>query len=178
MRKTHSDMQTAIYCCIECLKTLALVSSPIIPAAAQKLWELIGYKTKISDQNWSQIMDETIKSGTQLPDPAPLFKKVEDETIAKEEAALKENLPKKEESPFKDEITFDTFMQLDFRCGQILSAEPIPKSKKLLKLIVDIGFEKRQIVSGIAQFFEDPQTLVGKKVIVVANLKPAKTHGS
>lgn len=176
---THQEMRTAVGCCIECLKALSLVSSPIIPTSAQKLWELIGFDTELEKQNWSQIMDESVKAGTQLPDPEPLFKKVEDETIEKEEALLKENLkqPEATHEPLKEEITFDNFQKLDLRVGEILSAEPIPKSKRLLKLSVDLGFEKRQIVSGISQFYEDPQVLVGKKVIVVANLKSAKIMG-
>ncbi len=172
-------METVVGSCIECLKALALVSSPIIPATAQKLWELIGFSTKLEEQNWSEIMEESIKSKTPLEEPKPLFKKVEDETISKEEAFLQENLPKPVTSyePLKEEITFDNFLKLDLRVGQILSVEPVPKSKKLLKLTVDIGFEKRTIVSGISQFYEDPQVLVGKKVTVVANLKPAKLMG-
>ncbi len=176
---THEQMQTVIGCCIECLKILALVSSPIIPASAQKLWELIGFDTQLEKQSWSQIMEEPIKAGAKLPQPEPLFKKVEDEVILKEEALLKESLkaPESAYDPLKDQITFDDFQKLDLRVGQILSAESVPKSKRLLKLTVDLGFEKRTIVSGIASYYEDPEVLIGKKVIVVANLKPAKLMG-
>ena len=176
---TTPAMQTAIGCCIECLKALALVSSPIIPATSQKLWELIGYSTELSTLNWSDIMDEPMKTGTPLPDPAPLFKKVEDEVVEKEENLLKENLPKPDTNyePLKEEITFEDFAKIDLRVGEILTVESVPKSKKLLKLSVDLGFETRTIVSGISPYFEDPQTLMGKKVIIVANLKSAKLMG-
>lgn len=176
---TREEMETCIGLCLYCLRVLCLVSSPIIPNSSQKLWELLGMETLLENQNWKTIMDQNPKEGTLLPTPEPLFKKVEDEIIEKEEALLKESLPKEELSfdPLKEQITFDNFVKLDLRVGQILSVEPIPKSKKLLKLMVDIGLETRQIVSGIAQFFEDPQSLVGKKVVVVANLKPAKLMG-
>ena len=175
----HQAMQNTVGCCVECLKALALVSSPIIPASAQKLWQLIGYETQLAAQNWRSIMDEKIPAKTKFPEPEPLFKKVEDELIQKEEEELKKVLSKVEVNvePPKEEITFDTFQKLDLRVGQILAVEPLPKSKKLLKLTVDLGFDKRTIVSGISQFYEDPQVLVGKKVVVVANLKPAKLMG-
>jgi len=171
--------QTTVAACIECLKALALVASPIIPATAQKLWQLLGFETELANQNWSSIMSEYIESGTTLPTPEPLFKKVEDETIAKEEALLQEKLPKPETNylPLKDEIDIDTFAQTDLRVGEIISVEKVPKSKKLLKFLVDLGFEKRTIVSGISPYYPEPEVLIGKKVLVVANLKPAKLMG-
>jgi methionyl-tRNA synthetase len=104
---------------------------------------------------------------------------VEDALIQKEEAELRKVLTdvELEVSPLKEEVTFDTFQKLDLRTAQILSVEPVPKSKKLLKIEVDLGFEKRTILSGISPFYEDPQVLVGKKVVVVANLKPVKMMG-
>lgn len=178
--KTHKAMENTIGCCLECLKALALVSSPIIPHSAQKVWELLGFSTRLEQQNWNTVMEQSMKPGTPLPTPEPLFKKVEDEMIAKEEALLKQNLPKptdKTYAPLKESIEFETFHKVDLRVGQILAVEKVEKSKKLLKLLVDLGFEKRTIVSGISLYFEDPQVLVGKKVAIVANLKPAKLMG-
>ncbi|MDN3505678.1 MAG: methionine--tRNA ligase [Simkaniaceae bacterium] len=176
---TRQEMLDTIGMCIECLKALALVSSPIIPVAAQKLWQLIGFDTELAKQNWSHIMDEKITPETPFNEPEPLFKKVEDALIKKEEEELNRVLEDVEVAvePPKEEIGFDTFLKMDLRVAQILDVEPVPKSKKLLKLTVDVGFAKRTIVSGIAQYYEDPQELVGKKVVVVANLKPAKLMG-
>ena len=81
-----------------------------------------------------------------------------------------------EEPEHEAEIAIDAFGAVELRVAKILSAEPVPKAKKLLKLQVDLGYEKRQIVSGIAKFYT-PDDLVGKKVIIVANLKPAKLCG-
>lgn len=124
-------------------------------------------------------MEEDIPFESKFPDPEPLFKKVEDAIIQKEQQELNKILEtvQVDIEPPKEEITFETFQKIDLRVGQILEVEAVPKSKKLLKLTVDLGFAKRTILSGISQFFEDPQELVGKKVVVVANLKPAKMMG-
>lgn len=165
-------LETVLNCLFECLKVLALTSFPIIPRAAQKLWELIGYKDELVKQNWREIMTHVNTPGTNLPTPEPLFKKVEDSLIEQEIATLQASI-----QPKTPEITYEEFSKMQLRVGQILSAEPIPKSKKLLKLSVDIGTEKRTIVSGISPEFPDPTVLVGKKVLIVANLKPAKLMG-
>ena len=73
-------------------------------------------------------------------------------------------------------VTFEEFQKLDIRTGKVLSAEPVPKSNKLLKLMVDIGSEKRQIVAGMQQFYQ-PEEMVGKDVVVVTNLAPVKIFG-
>lgn len=177
--ETKQEMLNTLACCIECLKALALVSSPIIPATAQKLWQLIGYETTLAHLNWRKIMDEKIPTDKEFPQPETLFKKVEDALIQKEEEELHKALEKVQVDvePPKEEITIDEFQKVDLRVGTILAVEPVPKSKKLLKLTIDLGFAKRTILSGISQFYEDPQVLVNKKVVVVANLKPAKLMG-
>jgi methionyl-tRNA synthetase len=88
-----------------------------------------------------------------------------------------ENLPAVTSyKPLKAQVSYEDFDKLDFRVGKILKAEPVPNSKKLLKLEIDLGFEKRQVVSGIAHQI-DISILVGKKVVLLANLKPAKLMG-
>ena len=79
-------------------------------------------------------------------------------------------------TPLRPAITYEQFLTVDLRAAQVLACEPVPKSKKLLKLQLDLGFEKRQVVSGIAQFYT-PDEMVGKRVVVVANLAPAKLMG-
>ena len=122
-------------------------------------------------------------TGQKLSEPEILLRKVEDEEIEeqvtklgkKEDAqkamAAEANLP-----AVKAPIQFDQIDKLDLRIAQIIEAAKIPKSKKLLKLLVDLGFEKRTVVSGIALSY-DPEQLVGKKVILVANLAPATIMG-
>ena len=97
-----------------------------------------------------------------------MLKKIEEELSAgKEETVEHEEVP---------EIEYDTFMSVELRCGKVLECEKIKKAKKLLKLQIDLGYEKRQVVSGIAEFYK-PEDLIGKKVAVVANLKPVKLCG-
>jgi methionyl-tRNA synthetase len=175
---TRPDMETTVYCCIQCLSALSLVSFPLIPAAAESLFALVGGKTPLSEARWDAHLKTPIAPKTVLPTPMPLFKKIEDAVIEKELSLLEESKkPDHNFAPLKEQIGFEDFMKLDLRVGVIKSVEPVPKSKKLLKLIVDIGFEERTIVSGIAAYFDDIDALIGKKVTVVANLKPAKLMG-
>lgn len=178
---TRHIMETTISCCLECLKNLALISYPIIPETANKVWQLLGYETPLEELSWDKILSTPLTVGKQLPEPKVLFKKIEDEQIDLEIEHLKASATaakKKtaQNKPIKEQITIDDFRGLDLRVGEILAAEKIPKSDKLLQLSVDIGVEKRTIVAGISQFY-DPQQIVGKKVVVVANLKPAKLRG-
>lgn len=172
-------MNNTIYCCIQCLKNLALISYPVIPDAANKIWSFLGNSTGLEKALWEEVRKESVDPGQKLQKPSILFKKVEDEQIFEEV----EKLGKAQESsathnfePLKDPIQFDHFMQLDLRIAEILYATRIEKSKKLLKLEVDLGFEKRFIVSGVAHAFS-PEDLIGKKVIVLANLEPRKIMG-
>jgi methionyl-tRNA synthetase len=114
-----------------------------------------------------------------------LFTKVADEQIAAQRAKLEDSgRPAAEPedpaeapyAPIAPEMVFDDFAKMDLRVGEIVLAEPVPKADKLLRLVVNLGFEERQILSGIATFF-DPQAIVGKRVVVVANLAPRKMRG-
>jgi methionyl-tRNA synthetase len=178
----RASMETTIALCLECVKRLALSAYPLMPECAAKIWELLGFKTPINQETWKEGMERALVAKTALPKPYILFQKVEDEVIAMETAKLNElhvkieDTPKLPLMPLKPSITIDDFAKLDLRVGLILKAEKVPKSKKLLQLEVDIGLEKRQILSGISLHFT-PEQLMGKKVIVVANLQPAKLMG-
>lgn len=176
-------MQSTISCCLECLKTLALVAYPIIPSTAIEVWTMLGQKESLESLGWEKVAQLTIADGASLPPPAILFKKIEDEQIKMEIAKLHEKVheaaPKNDTAkhePLKELVDIEAVKKLDLRVGIILKAEPVPKSKKLLKLEVDLGFEKRTIVAGIALSYK-PEQLIGKKVVVVANLKPATLMG-
>jgi methionyl-tRNA synthetase len=169
------EMNTTLNLCLECLKRLALLSLPLIPETAKRVFHLIGCSVP---SKWNHLPE--IKEGETLPPPFVLFQKVEDVVITEELEKLKSGL-KKEESlvkyePLKPSIEFDDFSKLDLRVAKVVEAEKVTKSKKLLKLIVDLGFETRTIVSGISQHITAEEVL-GRKVIVVANLKPAKLMG-
>ena len=115
----------------------------------------------------------------------PLFSRIETADIEKMIAASKEDLKEANKSkneaktdkssefePLADEITIDDFAKVDLRVGQIIEASEIPEARKLLKLTVDLGFQKRQVFAGIKAAYKDPSALIGRKVILVANLKP------
>ncbi len=183
--ETHAAMQTTIACCFECLKLLALVSSPIIPESANKIWQMLGNEGVLSLGEWDSLKQQKLTTGQRLMEAKILFQKVEDEQIQKEIDTLKTlsqkaqaSAPKeKAEVPaIKSEVEIADFHKLDLRVASIIAAEPVPKSKKLLKLTVDLGTEQRTIVSGIHESYR-PEQLIGKKVVVVANLKPALLMG-
>lgn len=156
---------------------LAVVSEPILPFTAQKLKDLL----QLPNTSWAALegQGELLTAGHKIGTPELLFEKIEDAAI---EAQLdKLHNVNTMETPttlpeIKEEINFDTFSALDLRVGTILAAQKVPKTDKLLQFEVDLGFEKRTILSGIAEYF-DPNTLVDTKVTVVANLAPRKIRG-
>lgn len=173
------ELNTVIATSVECIKNLALIASPIIPATAQKIWEMIGFSSQLANQNWDAVHSNTVPAGQTFLEPVILFRKIEDAEIEEEIKRLK---PKEDVmtattyAPLKEQIGYEHFEKLDLRVVQVLEAEKVAKSKKLLKLLVDLGFEKRTIVSGIALTYP-PEQLVGKKLILVANLAPATIMG-
>jgi len=179
----RSELETCISLCLECIKNLALIASPIIPDSAQKIWEMIGFDSILEKGSWKKIHETSLPLGQRLADPTPLFRKVEDIEIEEQVAKLQAMSAKKEQpvetisyEALKETISFEQFDKIDLRVVQVLEAVKVPKSKKLLKLTVDLGFEKRTIVSGIALKYE-PEQLIGKKVLLLANLAPATLMG-
>lgn len=179
---TKGAMETTIACCLECLKVLALISFPIIPEAANRIWSFLGYSTELKEASWNDVLQQALPVGLVLQEPTILFRRVEDEQIALEleklnELAKKHCVTKKSEfHPLKSLVDIEDVRKIDLRVAEILSAVAVPKSKKLLQLQVDLGLEKRTIVAGISQHYK-PEELVGRKVVIVANLKPATLMG-
>jgi methionyl-tRNA synthetase len=124
---------------------------------------------------WFDSGKDNLKEGHKLNKPEILFTKIEDEVIAKQ----KENLSAEDSSvskPVEEVITYDDFMKTHLKVAEVIEAERVSKSEKLLKLKVKLGNEERQIIAGIAKDYS-PEDIKGKKVVVVANLKPAKLMG-
>jgi methionyl-tRNA synthetase len=180
----REELETVLSLCLECIKTLALVASPIIPASAQKIWKMLGCAGEIAKGSWEAIINEPLAAGHLLNQPEILFRKIEDAEIEEQILALGKKMKNPQDNPMttisyeplKASISYEQFQPLDLRVVQILEAVKVPKSKKLLKLQVDLGFEKRTVVSGIALSYE-PDQLIGKKVILIANLAPATIMG-
>jgi methionyl-tRNA synthetase len=165
---------TTLSLCLETIKTLSVILEPIIPFTTAKIRNLINWG-KSKDQNqWDDCGKNNIPAGHRLNKPEILFEKIEDELIDKEIEKLKGTGDTAKPDKKTDElITFDQFSKIDLRVAEVIEAERIPKTDKLMKLQIKIGEETRQIVAGIAEHY-DVEQITGKKIIVVANLEPTK----
>ena len=163
-----------LYNLMEVLRIVSALVEPFLPSTAHKIVE----QTNAKDISFDSILSfgGTV-AGTKVSKGDIIFPRIDVEKKLEELASLQEKVvPKKEYKPLKEEITIEDFAKLDLRVGKILTCEPIKGAKKLLKLKVDLGNEIRQVVSGISEHYE-PKDLIGKKVVLVANLKPVKLKG-
>jgi methionyl-tRNA synthetase len=182
-RFRREELENVLSLSLECIKNLALVASPIIPASAQMIWSMLGCQGELAKDSWEKISQTPLPEGQSLGEPVILFRKIENEEIEEQIALLGKKMVKTPEpissipyDPLKPFISYEQFQPLDLRVAQILEASPVPKSKKLLKLQLDLGFEKRTVVSGIALSYK-PEDLIGRKVVFLANLTPATIMG-
>lgn len=169
-------LATVLYNLLECIRIAAVLLFPFMPDTSKNILKQIG-----TDKDSFDSIKEfgALVSGTPTGEPAVLFARIDEEKLIKEieaETAPKEEKPQIQKPVGLAEITIDDFMKTELRTAEVIACEPVPKAKKLLKLQLDLGYEKRQVVSGIAEFYT-PEQLIGKKVIVVANLKPAILRG-
>jgi methionyl-tRNA synthetase len=173
-----SKCATSLNICLQTVKTLAILQSPILPFSAQKTWQMLNLGGQVEDQSWDDAGHPSVKPGHRLGKPEILFPKIEDADIERENAKLRKATPLtiEKEKEVTEEISFEEFRRLDIRTAKVLAAERVENTDKLLKLQIDIGGEQRQIVAGIAQQYDADQ-LAGKTIVVVANLAPAKIRG-
>jgi methionyl-tRNA synthetase len=170
-------VRTILNVSLQITANLTLLLDPFLPFSMEKLRGFLNY----GDTSWDLLgRHDLLPSGHEIQKASLLFEKVEDDQIQAQLDKLmrsKETLSEEPDLPEpKEEITFDDFTRMDLRCGTILEAEKVAKTKKLVRLEVDLGYEKRTIVSGIAEYY-DPETLPGRKVSVLANLAPRKLKG-
>ncbi|KKI91613.1 hypothetical protein WQ54_13945 [Bacillus sp. SA1-12] len=166
----------------ESLRITAVLLKPFLTETPNKIFHQLG----INDDNlqaWDSITSFGTINQSQVNKQSPIFPRlevVEEVQYIKEQ--MKGSVPVQEEKketqvpPMEDEIMIDDFMKVDLRVAEVLHAEPVKKADRLLKLQLDLGYEKRQVVSGIAKYYK-PEDLIGKKVICVVNLKPVKLRG-
>ncbi|MBR9976944.1 MAG: methionine--tRNA ligase [Bacteroidetes bacterium] len=166
-----------MHCSLQALHALTVLIEPVLPFTAEKLRTLLNID-HASAGHWDAIVLHRLPAGHPVGERTILFEKIDDATMEKETAKLGvlSEGPEIVHPELKEQITIDDFMKIDLRIGNIIKAEAVPKSKKLLKLIVDIGFETRQLVAGIATTCV-PEDLIGRQVVIVANLKPATLFG-
>lgn len=186
--EAQKQIDNCLHLCLQLTANLAILAQPFLPFTAKKICHLLKVVDKILD--WENAGSLKLLSvGYTLRAPELLFRKIEDEEIAAQIQKLNDaaqtkkmettNTPTTSTSTIaavKPEIVFDDFAKIDLRVGTIVAASKVEKADKLLQLSVDLGFETRTIVSGIAQHFE-PETIVGKQVTVVVNLAPRKMRG-
>ncbi|MEK4749979.1 methionine--tRNA ligase [Niallia circulans] len=167
----------------ESLRRIAIMLKPFLTRTPDKIFKQLNIQDE-SLQTWDSLERfGIIPAGTIVEKGDPIFPRLD---IQEEVEFIKSEMkgPQKEEEtkqevqevPDVEEITIDDFMKVDLRVAQVLEAEPVKKADKLLKLQLDLGYEKRQVVSGIAKYYS-PEDLVGRKVICVTNLKPVKLRG-
>lgn len=171
VKSDNTKCATTLYVSLQIINTLSKLFYPVIPFTMEKLNKILNNKNVL----WDESGNPNLPIGHELNKPEILFVKIEDEAIEKEVNKLQhgEEVNTKKEESF---ITIDDFMKVELKVAEIISAEAVPKSEKLLKLKVSLGNEERQVMAGIAKHY-DPTTLTGKKVVLVANLKPAKLMG-
>ncbi len=172
---------TTLNLCVQATYNLAILMEPFLPFSAEKIWKMLNLPGSVHQANWDDIGTLAIADNHPLGTIEILYRKIEDAEIEAEIQRLKQALEGSEASaaPAAEEpttISIEEFQKVQLKSGKVVSAEPIPKSDRLLKLQVDLGTETRQLVAGVAQHYQ-PEELIGKTVIVVANLKPAKIRG-
>lgn len=166
-------VKTIIYISLQLTANLAIAFEPFLPFSSKRLRNMIG----MEQFNWEQLgSTELLPTGRKLPKPSLLFSKIEDEVIQAQMEKLQNTVKANMEAeyqtaPIKETVSFDDFQKVDIRVGTVLACERVPKMKKLLKFTIADGLENRTIISGIAQWYE-PEQLVGKQVLFVANLAP------
>ena len=157
---------------------LAIAFEPFLPYTSEKLRKMLGMK----DFNWENLgRTDLLKEGNQTEVPELLFEKIEDATIEAQVQKLldtkKLNEAKEHKAtPAKDNISFEEFTKTDIRIGKVLEAELVPKTGKLMKLLIDTGIDKRTVVSGIAEYYK-PEEVVGRQVCILVNLEPRMLRG-
>ena len=201
--EAQKQIDNCLHICLQLCANLAIFANPFLPFTAKKMINMMKVVDKMLD--WENAGKSKLLSvGYSLRAPELLFRKMEDAEINLQVEKLKSGLvgtvvnapsaevitqlpeknkkeeiimeEKSETANIKPEIVFDDFSKIDLKVGTILSAEKVEKADKLLKLEIDLGFEKRTIVSGIALHFK-PEEIIGKQVVVVANLAPRKMRG-
>ena len=172
-------VETILNISLQLVANLAIAFEPFLPFSTEKLRKMIN----MPNFEWTQLgSTDLLKAGTQLGEPELLFEKIEDEVIERQLQKLADTKKANEEAsyqaaPIKPEVSFDDFEKLDIRVGHILNCEKVKKSKKLLKFTIDDGSGvERTICSGIAAYYE-PEQLIGKDVLFVANFAPRKMMG-
>lgn len=178
----REELESVLIHLAETLRRVAILIQPFLTRAPKKIFEQLN----IQDErlhSWESLNEfGQIPAGTKVKKGDPIFPRLDfDKEVAYIQDQMKANVPKEEKrEDVKEEqlpqISIDDFAKIDLRVAKVTHCEPVKKADKLLKLQLDLGYEKRQVVSGIAEYYK-PDDLIGRKVIVITNLKPVKLRG-
>ena len=173
-------VKTILYIALQITANTAAAIEPFMPFSARKILAMLA----VDKFDWERLgATDLIPAGHRIGEPALLFEKIEDDVIQRQldkleatKAANRAAESAQQAEPQKDAVSFDDFQKMDIRVSTVLAAEKVAKTKKLLKLTVDTGIDRREIVSGIAEYFS-PEELVGRPVLVLVNLEPRELKG-
>ncbi len=181
-KSDKSKAAVTLYVCCQIVRSLSLLFAPILPYTSKKINDILGFEQTTGTPNesseinyWFEASYPKLQVNHFIKQPEILFNRIEDDVIQNQISKLGD----KTQNEVKDEsnlIAIEDFQKISLKTAKVISAEKMPKSKKLLKLQIQIGDEKRQILAGVAEYYQ-PDYLVGKIIVVVANLKPAKLMG-
>lgn len=176
-------LNSVLYNLAEAIRQATVLCSPFMPGVPPRVWEQLGIKDAVHIHTWDSLKTwGGIPAGSRVKRGAPLFPRIEPEREENrgEEALSLSSTPESHEIRVQkekvEEITIEEFSRLQLKVAKVIAAERVPQTDKLLKLEVDLGGERRTVVAGLAQHYQ-PEELIGKKVVLVANLKPAKLRG-
>ena len=168
--KYRPRLMSVLYNLAECIRIVTILLKPFMPALAPRVSAQLG--VDLTNATWADATTWAMTpAGTKVSKGDALFPRVDPASI---------ELPVEEEVPavtFKDEISFDDFSKLDIRVAVVKDCQPVAKADKLLQFTLDIGGEERTVVSGIRKFYSEPADMIGKKLVVLANLAPKKIRG-
>jgi methionyl-tRNA synthetase len=180
LKSNRERCATTLHTCTQVVRSLAILFEPVVPALAQSIWHTLKLEGSPRLAGWESAGEMKIETGHGFEKPEILVTKIEDEQIEHMVQSLStspDGGASAPVAPLKPTITLDDFKRVDLRLARVVAAEKVAKSEKLLKLQVEIGSEQRQLIAGIAQHYK-PEDLVGKLIVVVANLQSAKLMGN
>jgi methionyl-tRNA synthetase len=191
----RAQLEAVLWIAADTLRVVAVLAHPVLPSATERLWKSLAQGGSVAEQRIDTLDFGTLKAGTRIAKAETLFPRVEKQEAVERMEAMESEPQKPVATPAAsvtgastaaapgaatqaapEKIAIEDFSKVEMRVGQVKTAERIQGADKLLKLTVDIGTEVRQICAGIAQFYE-PESLVGRKVVVVVNLAPRKLRG-
>jgi methionyl-tRNA synthetase len=180
----RQELEETLYGLLEVMRHVIVWICPVMPERAQTMWHQLGIAGQVSESRVGDLEWGGLKPGVKVQPGDPVFPRIEDVGVGdasptiqqKEHKVVEKELEKKEDKEEVDLITFEDFQRIDLRVAKILEAEKVEGADRLIRLQISLGSEERQIVAGVAKFYK-PEDLVGRQIVVVANLAPAKIRG-